>query len=241
LLRALAHAPNYSCTGPVYFGSSFREDEATQPCLDCAFPSQHVADRRSKAAVDLVEELCNDNPNFDSDHTIDSTVSLADFDFFTNRVGSVSDKETQWILAIRTLTSCPGVAIDRAEETVGRPYADAMRELHRQYRTDPDVACGFVESLMVLNVWRLLEYPTGQPISSDLIEARCVLEHALALSPSHPGLCHMYIHLLEMSEEPHEALAACKILRANFPDAGHLVHMPTHIGRFRIASLPSYQ
>ena len=39
----------------------------------------------------------------------------------------------------------------------------------------------------------------------------------------------MYIHLMEMSPHPERALRAADALRDLVPDAGHLVHMPTHI------------
>ena len=39
----------------------------------------------------------------------------------------------------------------------------------------------------------------------------------------------MYVHLMEMSPHPERALRAADRLRTAVPDAGHLVHMPTHI------------
>ena len=39
----------------------------------------------------------------------------------------------------------------------------------------------------------------------------------------------MYIHLMEMSARPEDALPAGDLLRDLVPDAGHLRHMPTHI------------
>ncbi len=45
----------------------------------------------------------------------------------------------------------------------------------------------------------------------------------------HPGLLHFYIHLMEMSPHPEAALPVADALRTLVPDAGHLIHMPTHI------------
>lgn len=45
----------------------------------------------------------------------------------------------------------------------------------------------------------------------------------------HPGLLHMYIHLMEMSPTPEAALFAGDRLRGLMPDAGHLQHMPSHL------------
>ena len=82
---------------------------------------------------------------------------------------------------------------------------------------------------MVINAWKLFEYPNGRALSPDVPEIQRVLEHGLSIAPHHPGLCHLYVHLSEMSSTPKMALNACKILRENCPDAGHLLHMPTHI------------
>jgi tetratricopeptide (TPR) repeat protein len=40
---------------------------------------------------------------------------------------------------------------------------------------------------------------------------------------------HLYIHLMEMSPRPEAALGAANALRPLVRDAGHLIHMPTHI------------
>jgi tetratricopeptide (TPR) repeat protein len=63
-------------------------------------------------------------------------------------------------------------------------------------------------------------------------EAVEVLESAFRDYPaswSHPGLLHLYVHLMEMSPFPQRALRAGDRLRDLVPDAGHLIHMPTHI------------
>jgi hypothetical protein len=56
-----------------------------------------------------------------------------------------------------------------------------------------------------------------------------VLSSALQSAPNHPGLLHMYIHAVEMSPSPGDALTACDALRDLVPDGGHLLHMPSHI------------
>src|SRR4029450_2851138 len=45
----------------------------------------------------------------------------------------------------------------------------------------------------------------------------------------HPGLLHLYVHLMEMSPWPQRPLRTGARLRDLVPDAGHLIHMPTHI------------
>jgi tetratricopeptide (TPR) repeat protein len=109
-------------------------------------------------------------------------------------------------------------------------YADAMRAAYRAHPADLDVAVLFADALMNLAPWELWT-PAGQPASPATIEARAVLEAALAApgGPAHPGLLHMYIHLMEQSPRPEDALAAGDLLRDLVPDAGHLRHMPTHL------------
>ena len=114
-------------------------------------------------------------------------------------------------------------------------YADAMRAVHRAHPDDLDVGALFAEAVMNRTPWALWDLVTGEPAEgADTLEAVEVLEQAFAdLDASgagrHPGLLHMYIHLMEMSPHPERALKAGDTLVDLIPDAGHLVHMPTHI------------
>ncbi len=111
-------------------------------------------------------------------------------------------------------------------------YAAAMREVYRSHPGDLDVAALFADALLNLTPWALWDIATGEPAQgAATVEAKAVLEQALA-SPegrAHPGVLHMYIHLMEMSPRPEDALAAGDLLRDLVPDAGHLRHMPTHL------------
>lgn len=111
-------------------------------------------------------------------------------------------------------------------------YAAAMREVYRAYPGDLDVAALFADALLNLNPWALWDTATGEPAAgAATLEAKAVLEQALA-SPggqAHPGVLHMYIHLMEMSPRPEDALTAADLLRDLVPDAGHLRHMPSHL------------
>jgi tetratricopeptide (TPR) repeat protein len=111
-------------------------------------------------------------------------------------------------------------------------YADAMGDVHRRHPEDPDVAALYADALMNLTAWQLWDLSTGRPAEgARTLEARAVLETAMARPGGmrHPGLLHLYVHLIEMSPEPEDALAAADALRDLVPDGGHLVHMPTHI------------
>ena len=81
--------------------------------------------------------------------------------------------------------------------------------------------------------WQMWDLKTGQPTpGAGTEEAVEVLESAFRDIPAswdHPGLLHLYVHLMEMSPFPQRALRAGDRLRDLVPDSGHLVHMPTHI------------
>jgi tetratricopeptide (TPR) repeat protein len=63
------------------------------------------------------------------------------------------------------------------------------------------------------------------------IEAQKVLERFVDTPEGrvHPGILHLYVHLMEMSPTPEKALTVGDRLRVLVPDAGHLIHMATHI------------
>jgi hypothetical protein len=110
---------------------------------------------------------------------------------------------------------------------LARNYANQMRELARKYPDDLDAATLYAESLMNLNPWKLWS-PDGKP-ADDTPEIVRVLESVLARDPSHAGANHYYIHAVESSPSPQQALPSAARLEAMVPKAGHLVHMPSHI------------
>jgi tetratricopeptide (TPR) repeat protein len=114
-------------------------------------------------------------------------------------------------------------------------YANALRDVYRAFPDDLDVCSLFAEALMNRTAWALWDLQSGEPAEgASTTEAIEVLEKAMAQMEQaggepHPGLLHMYIHLMEMSPHPERALRAADALRDLVPDAGHLQHMPTHI------------
>ncbi|MEM7444805.1 MAG: hypothetical protein AAF414_15895 [Pseudomonadota bacterium] len=112
-------------------------------------------------------------------------------------------------------------------------YADAMRQVHRAHPNDLDVCALFAEAIMNRTPWQLWDLPTGKPAEgANTLEAIEVLETAFARLDGawdHPGLLHMYIHLMEMSPHPERALRQGDRLSTLVPEAGHLLHMGTHI------------
>ena len=178
------------------------------------YPSQQVASKHALLAVEKIEELKKRNRQQTPQKRRGSNI-IGNKVEENNQSQVISDVETHILSAIRTLTCHPGIHPHLAESTVGRPYADAMRKIHERFPDNVDVSYFFAESLMVLNAWNLYEYPTGKPISQDVEEIQIVLEKALQLHPTkhHAGICHLYVHLCEMSSHPEKALPACQALR----------------------------
>ncbi|KAF7189685.1 hypothetical protein HII31_09005 [Pseudocercospora fuligena] len=111
-------------------------------------------------------------------------------------------------------------------------YAQAMENVYNRFPGDLDVATLYADSLMNLTPWALWDLRTGEPTpDSRTLDAKAVLDRAIAQpgGSEHPGLLHLYIHLMEMSSDPSAALPVANRLRGLVPDAGHLNHMPTHL------------
>ena len=112
-------------------------------------------------------------------------------------------------------------------------YADAMREVYQAHPDDLEVATIFAEAILNRTPWKMWDLKTGGVADgAGTIEAREVLERAMREDPAamdHAGILHLYVHLMEMSPFPELALRAGDKLRTLVPDAGHLIHMPTHI------------
>ncbi|MCG6884508.1 MAG: hypothetical protein LJE62_12215 [Silicimonas sp.] len=112
-------------------------------------------------------------------------------------------------------------------------FSDAMRVVYAKHPDDLDVAAIFAEALMNRTPWLLWDLKAGEPAEgASTREAQAVLERAFDELPGawdHPGLLHLYIHLMEMSPAPEKALRHGDRLTNLVPDSGHLIHMATHI------------
>jgi tetratricopeptide (TPR) repeat protein len=111
-------------------------------------------------------------------------------------------------------------------------YADAMAELAEAYPDDVDVQALAADALLNVTAWALWDTATGEPATgSRVVAAKRILDDSLATPAGreHPGVLHLYLHAMEMSAHPEQALPAADLLRGLVPDAGHLQHMPSHI------------
>jgi tetratricopeptide (TPR) repeat protein len=114
-----------------------------------------------------------------------------------------------------------------------KAYTNEMRKVFEEYPDDLEVRAVFAEAIMNETPWKMWDLSTGTPAEdAGTEEAMAVLEYAFDNFPAawdHPGLLHLYVHLIEMSPFPQKALRAGDRLRDIMPDSGHLIHMPTHI------------
>eukprot|EP01060_Flectonema_neradi_P005163 TRINITY_DN13426_c1_g1_i1.p1 TRINITY_DN13426_c1_g1~~TRINITY_DN13426_c1_g1_i1.p1 ORF type:complete len:598 (+),score=117.81 TRINITY_DN13426_c1_g1_i1:51-1796(+) len=116
---------------------------------------------------------------------------------------------------------------DYSDET-HQTYVSEMKKLYEEHPTDPDIAAIYAESIMGLKPWGLWTR-TGEPAIPEALTAQHVLETSISSGIQHPGVYHFYIHLMELSGTPEKSLEVCNKLERLVPDAGHLIHMPSHI------------
>ena len=114
-----------------------------------------------------------------------------------------------------------------------KAYTGEMRRIFAAHPDDLDVRAVLAESIMNETPWQMWDLSSGKPTeSAGTEECQALLEQALDRHPAawdHPGLLHLYVHLMEMSPFPQRALRAGDRLRDIMPDSGHLIHMPTHL------------
>ena len=134
-----------------------------------------------------------------------------------------SEREQAYIDALAQRYS--GSPEDRAARDTA--YAATMREVAERYPDDLDAATLYVEAMMDLRPWNYW-MPDGEPYEGTL-EMVELIESVMERNPDHPGALHLYIHLMEPTDEPERAEAAADRLLHLMPAAGHIVHMPSHI------------
>ncbi|MBC8038791.1 MAG: tetratricopeptide repeat protein [Rhizobiales bacterium] len=111
-------------------------------------------------------------------------------------------------------------------------FAAAMKKVYEAHPNDIEVATIYAEAILNQTPWKMWDIWTNKVAEgAGTVQAQKVLEKFLNTPEGrvHPGILHLYVHLMEMSPTPEKALMAGDRLRVLVPDAGHLIHMPTHI------------
>ncbi|MDX1684997.1 MAG: hypothetical protein R3275_07155 [Saprospiraceae bacterium] len=99
-------------------------------------------------------------------------------------------------------------------------YSKHMRSLHEKYPESHEVASLYALSLL-----------GSVPSRDEEIygKAAKIVEGILAENPQHPGALHYLIHSYDDPDHAHLAVHAADKYSKVAPDAGHALHMPSHI------------
>src|SRR6201982_1575419 len=103
-----------------------------------------------------------------------------------------------------------------------------MGKLAADLPDDNEIGLLYAEAVMDLSPWNYWQ-PGGHEPNPQSAAIVPTLERVLTGDPSHPGAIHFYIHAVEASDRPERAEPFADRLRGAIPNAGHLVHMPSHI------------
>jgi tetratricopeptide (TPR) repeat protein len=111
-------------------------------------------------------------------------------------------------------------------------FAAAMKRAYQNHPDDIEVTTVYAEAILNQTPWKMWDiWNNSAARGAGTIEAQKVLERFIDTPEGrvHPGILHLYVHLMEMSPTPEKALKVGDRLRVLVPDAGHLIHMATHI------------
>lgn len=114
-----------------------------------------------------------------------------------------------------------------------KAFTAEMRKVFGTFSSDLDIGCALADAIMNETPWKMWDVDASDAAEgAGTKEVVGLLEGLFANRPAswdHPGLLHLYVHLMEMSPFPQRALRQGDRLRDLMPDSGHLIHMPTHI------------
>ncbi|MFL5298583.1 MAG: hypothetical protein ACJ798_19565 [Phenylobacterium sp.] len=134
-------------------------------------------------------------------------------------------RERAWIDALAIRYSKDAKA-DR--HALDEAYAQAMGKLWRDNPSDLDAGTFYAEAMMDTQPWDYWQADGAKPKGHGG-EIVSTLESVIRQGPEHPGALHLYIHAVEASTTPERAEHAADVLLKLMPEAGHIVHMPSHI------------
>ncbi|MEP2530504.1 hypothetical protein [Shimia sp.] len=150
-----------------------------------------------------------------------------------NRIDAVTPQEAALIRALPARYPVCDVIDPDLMSVWNDDFANIMRAAFDEFPQSLEICTIFAESMMNRHPWNMWNLPSAAPTDgADTVECQAILEQAMTNDPAamrHPGLLHLYVHLMEMSPFPEKALKAGDALRTLMPDGGHLIHMATHI------------
>jgi len=126
-----------------------------------------------------------------------------------------TDRERAYLSAIETLYG------DGTKEERDFAYESAMKKLHADYPDDVDAAAFYALSI-------LGTAHEGRDFATYM-RAASVLEEYYPANPDHPGVLHYLIHSYDDPIHAPLGLRAARRYGDIAPDAGHALHMTSHI------------
>lgn len=105
-------------------------------------------------------------------------------------------------------------------------YARAMADAASAHEGDLELGTLYAESLIMYRPWNLYQ-EDGEPYPETRTAIE-VMEQLLEIDISHPGACHIYIHVVE-AWKPERAEDCADLLAESVPGVAHMQHMPSHI------------
>ena len=143
--------------------------------------------------------------------------------------GNATERERDYIAALATrFNNEESPDFDQLNED----YALAMKGVADSYPDDLDAATLYAGALMWTNWGQQFAHPFPHAEMEDSQDTQVVietLESVLKRDPDHIGAIHYYIHVMEQSPDPEDALESAQRLKRLAPGAPHLVHMASHI------------
>lgn len=113
------------------------------------------------------------------------------------------------------------------QNKLNKLYRDAMARVYWKFKNVENVSTLYADALMLLHPWDLYNHDfTPKAWTPEIIS---VLKHSLRLNPKQPGAHHYFIHAVEASAKPGDALKSATFLSTAMPEVSHLTHMPSHI------------
>ncbi|HXH41267.1 MAG TPA: hypothetical protein VNN08_21750 [Thermoanaerobaculia bacterium] len=100
-------------------------------------------------------------------------------------------------------------------------YADAMRAVHERYPDDVDATAFYAVALLGTS-------HHGRDFATYM-RAAALLEEVLPAHPTHPGVLHYLIHCYDDPIHAPLGMRAARRYGAVAPNAGHALHMTSHI------------
>eukprot|EP01064_Diplonema_japonicum_P003239 TRINITY_DN12116_c0_g1_i1.p1 TRINITY_DN12116_c0_g1~~TRINITY_DN12116_c0_g1_i1.p1 ORF type:complete len:567 (+),score=138.30 TRINITY_DN12116_c0_g1_i1:76-1776(+) len=183
-------------------------------------------------------------PNYNAPWDIVSNSVLAEARVQTDKATAAAAKGHAWEREVCEALSLRYPADEKPEDTQAWDiaFANALNTVADNHPDNIDLQTLAAESFMTVTPWKMWDLKTGEmsPAPSRTNEAITRLETAHKKFvennhknlPAHLGICHFYIHLMEMSPFPEKALNFYDFLKMREVggEIGHLVHMGTHIG-----------